>query len=91
MDVAVLTVAAETRGLGRVREVNEDETGAAAGVAGARANSNGVAKLLVHDDVVAGTLRQVLEVASHVGDNIEDDRGRGLGNSEELKAQSVSG
>lgn len=66
MDITIVTVTADADRLGCILEVEEDETSGATLVPGARSHGAGVATFLVYNDIVAGTLGQVLEVAVDV-------------------------
>jgi hypothetical protein len=85
VDVAILAVATGRRRLRRILEIDEDQTSAAGTVAGAGADGDGVAELLVDDHVVGGTLGETLEGAGDVLDGVEDDGGLGRGDGQELR------
>lgn len=73
MDIAILRIAARTRRVGGVAQINKDEAGRTRRVARGSANSIHPVRLLIHHDIMRPPNRQALKQARQIGVIAERD------------------
>jgi hypothetical protein len=91
MDVSILRIRAESNGVRRISEIEEDKTAKVTAISRSCPYSDSVVELFVNDDIVASSERKIGEVASQVLGVVEDNGCTGCINVKELESRSETG